>query len=140
MASLRDLEPCRYLPLECEALIAVGWLDSEDDYPRGTVSEEFFLKLKSLCRAPWQPVVSGGYHLCSLCQFDAPTFSDNLFVPHGGKIYVTPVAIVHYIAAHRYLPPPVFIEAVLVCPPIKSMEYKRAILANGGRGLLRSGG
>ena len=139
MASFRDLEPCRYLPLECEALIAVGWLGSNDEYPRGVVSEQFFSKLKSLCDSPWQPVVSAGCHPCSLCQFDAPAFSDNVFVPHGGKIYVAPVGVVHYIAAHRYLPPPVFIEAVLACPPIQSMEYKRAILANGGRSLAHSG-
>ncbi len=138
MTFIKDLGPCRYLPLECEALVAVGWVDADADYPRGVVPEQSFLKLKDLCRSPWQPVVAAGGHACNLCQFDAPTFSANVFVPHGGKIYVAPVAVVHYIAAHRYLPPPVFIEAVLACPSIQSIDYKRAILENGGRSLVRS--
>lgn len=95
--------------------------------------------LQSLCVSPWQPVVSLGWHTCELCQFDGPRFSDNVFIPYQGKIYVTPVAIVHYVAAHRYLPPQIFVDAILACPAMNSMEYKRALLANGGRSLVRTG-
>jgi hypothetical protein len=100
----------------------------------------FFRKLAQLCADPWQPVVSAGAHACELCQFDAPQFSANVFVPHAGKIYAAPVAVVHYVAAHWYCPPQVFIDAVLACPHMTSMEYKKALLANRGRGLLRKGG
>jgi hypothetical protein len=136
MTSIKDLEPCRYIPVECDALVAVGWLGREASFETGPVGEPFFHKLKELCADPWQPVVSAGFHLCELCQFDAPAFSDNVFVPFQGSIYVAPVAIVHYIATHSYRPPPVFIDAVLACPPIRSMGYKKAILANGGRNLV----
>ena len=85
-------------------------------------------------------MAAGGAHTCALCQCDAPQFSANLFVPYQGKVYVAPVAIVHYIAAHWYVPPAVFIAAVEACPPVQSMAYKKALLANGGRALLRSGG
>jgi len=45
---------------------------------------------------------------------------------------MAPVAVVHYISAHSYRPPQIFIEAVLKCPPIDSMNP----LANGGRSLV----
>lgn len=92
------------------------------------MSGSFFAKLASLCSLPWQPLVFAGSHRCDLCQFDGPQFSANLFVPHGGRIYVAPVAITHYIAAHWYHPPDIFIRAVLECPAMSSMEYKKAIL------------
>jgi hypothetical protein len=101
-----------------------------------TGQRAFFSKLKDLCAAPWQPVASGGFHVCEICQFDGPGFSDNVFVPYQGRIYVAPVAIVHYIAVHWYRPPQVFVDAVMTCPAIRSMEYKKAILANGGRTLV----
>jgi len=139
MTLLRDLAPCTHLPFKCEALTAIGWLDTEAEYTRGSVSPEFFLKLKELCRSPWQPAVAVGSHECNLCQFDGPRFSANVYVPYQEKIYVAPVAIVHYIAAHFYLPPAIFASAVSVCPTMQSAEYKQAILANGGRSLVRGG-
>jgi len=34
-----------------------------------------------------------------------------------GKIYAAPNLIYHYVAAHKYLPPQEFIDAVMTCPP-----------------------
>jgi hypothetical protein len=138
MAAIKDLDPCHYLPLECTALRAIGWLATGSEYTRGSASSEFVQKLKELCADPWQPMVSAGRHECELCQFEAPAFSGNVFVPHQGSIYVAPVAIVHYIAAHWYLPPESFIHGVLACPPMRSLEYHKALLANGGRSLVRA--
>ena len=135
MAHINDLAQCSYLSNAPEVL-AVGWLEKGSIFPQGQVSPAFFEKLQRLCADPWQPVVSIGQHECSLCQFDAPRFSANIFIPYSGRIYAAPVAVVHYIAAHWYLPPEVFIQAVLECPDMKSMEYKKALLANGGRGLI----
>jgi hypothetical protein len=140
MAAISDLEPCRYLPLQCEGLLAVGWLEHGVPFEQGRVAEAFFAKLKALCSDPWQPVVSAGLHRCSLCQFDGPAFNGNVFIPYAGCIYVAPVGIVHYIAAHWYRPPEVFVAAVLACPPMRSMEYKRSVLAHGGRSLVGASG
>jgi hypothetical protein len=139
MTSIKDLEPCGYFPLECEALTSIGWLGRGAEFDTGPVGEDFVRKLTELCSAPWQPVVSAGFHVCELCQFDGPAFSDNVFVPYQGRIYVAPVAVVHYISAHWYRPPQDFIDAVLKCPPIASMDYKKALLANGGRSLVKPG-
>lgn len=136
MTFLKDLGPCTYLPLSCEALVAVGWLGRDSEFEKGAVTEEFVRKLSELTREPWQPVVSAGFHSCDLCQFDGPRSTNNVFIPFKAKIYVAPTAIVHYIKAHWYRPPELFIEAVLACPAMKSMEYKKALLANGGRSLV----
>jgi hypothetical protein len=138
MTSIRDLEPCQYTPVECDALVAIGWLGKEAAFETGPVAERFFRKLMEFCADPWQPVASAGFHFCELCQFEAPAFSANVFVPYQGRIYVAPVAIVHYIAAHWYQPPQIFVDAVVTCPAIRSMDYKKAILANGGRNLAKA--
>ena len=137
MVAIKDLERCDYLPLKSDALLAVGWLGPDSKFEKGPVPSEFHEKLKKLCANPWQPVVCAGFHRCELCQFEGPVFSANVFVPFGGKIYVAPAGIVHYVASHWYKPPQIFIDAVLACPPIETMEYKKAILANGGRDLVK---
>lgn len=132
-----DLAP--YAPSHPDAatLRAVGWLGR--DYPQGPVPVAFYRKLAELCAAPWQPAVAAGVHACALCQYDGPHSSGALYVPSEGEglIYVAPMAITHYIASHWYQPPPAFIAAVLACPPMRSMAYHRALLACGGRALVR---
>lgn len=136
MSHIDDLAPCTYFSDEGESFLSVGWLSKDQPFQRGPVSLEFYQKLASLCREPWQPIAFLGFHRCELCQFEPPRFSDNIFVPHHGSIYVAPVAITHYICAHWYRPPEVFIRAVMECPPMKSVEYKKAVLENGGQGLV----
>lgn len=138
MADIADLSPCTYLPIPSESLVAIGWLSLDTIFERGHVNPEFFEKLTSICNHPWQPVASAGLHVCELCQFKAPAFTSNVFVPYDGSVYVAPVGILHYIAAHWYKPPAIFITAVMECPPMNSMEYKRALLSNGGRDLVRA--
>lgn len=138
MACFKDLEYCNYFPrFECEALTAIARLERDSIFEKGPVEETFYRKLCELVSDPWQPVKSFGYHSCELCQFDGPPCSKNVFIPYQGKIFVAPVAIVHYVSTHWYQPPPIFVEAVMACPPMKSMEYKEALLSNGGRGLVR---
>ena len=134
MAGLRDLSPCTYLPLAAEHLLAVGWLEQSLPFPTGRTPANVFSRLQEFVRQPWQPFVWMGIHCCGLCQFEGEkTGTANLFVPHQGKIYVCPELITHYINAHFYRPPDVFCEAVLACPDMKSMEYKRLLIACEGR-------
>ena len=137
MTTLPDLQLCTYPPLAPGNLLAIGWLDRDVEYPKGAVSDEFFEKLDSLCKAPWQPAVSAGMHQCNLCQFDGPRFGSNVYVPGNGNLYFAPAAVAHYVAVHWYLPPREFIEAVLACPPMRSVQYYKALLANGGRAILK---
>jgi len=115
-------------------ILAVGWLEIACEFPTGTTSREVFIRLTELARNPWQPFVSIGYHECGLCQFSGEkSGTANLFIPFQGKIYVCPELITHYINAHYYSPPREFCEAVLACPPMDSMEYKRLLIACNGR-------
>ena len=138
MTYYEDCSKCTYFSVEgMDNLLAIGWLEKEYPYEKGEVPRDFYRKLKKLFQRPWQPVAFCGPHFCSFCQFDQAGGTQNLFVPYDGNIYVAPSLIVHYIACHYYKPPDVFIEAVMACPPIKSIAYKKALLANGGRPLVR---
>jgi hypothetical protein len=65
----------------------------------------------------------------------ATSSSGDLWIPGNGFLYICPTSITHYIDAHGFCPPPDFCEAVLRCPPMRSMDYLKVILANGGRQL-----
>jgi hypothetical protein len=138
MAYYKDLERCDYFSLGKDVtLIAVGWLERERHYSTGSVTGEFYQKLQQLLINPWSVGAFAGYHECSLCQFEGAKGTNNLFVPHNRKIYVTPELVLHYINCHNYRPPDEFIEGVLKCPSTRSMEYKKSILENGGRNLVK---
>ena len=136
MTFIPDLSPCTYLPVQSDLLLSIGWLGRGQDFSRGPVSPEFYAKLKRFCSAPWQPWVAPGLYECELCQFEPARMTGEIYIPHNGRIYVAPVGIVHYIARHWYQPPSVFIEAVSACPAFNTIDYKRALLEHGGRGVL----
>lgn len=150
MTEYDDLSPCTYFRVEVpHTLRAIGWLGTLRPFQTGDVSDAFLQKLCQLIADPWQPFVFMGGHDCELCRLGVRStffFGDhklssysvsNLFVPHDGVIYVAPEGIGHYILCHRYVPPPEFIEAVLTCPPARSMEFRRLLLACGGGVFLR---
>jgi hypothetical protein len=142
-----DQSPCDYFgPEEAERLLAIGWLDSPSPFNKGSVDPRFLKKLAELLVAPWQPAVTMGKHDCTFCRFtggpaafsfgglDVPLGVSNVFIPADGFLFVAPSLILHYIDSHRYSPPSEFQQAVLVCPPMRSMEYLRAIVENGPKG------
>ena len=152
MAHIPDLAICGYLPAsDGLSFLAVGWLEPDQDFPRGIMAEDFFLRLCSLLRDPWQPPVACcGVHRCGLCRFSGGTgqssFKDFrfdgigrgfLFVPRGEQLFVSPSNIAHYVDAHAYCPPAEFREAVMNCPDMRSTDYMRALLATPARDWLR---
>jgi hypothetical protein len=145
-----DQSSCGYF--ECnqpEKLIAVGWLDPGDPFNQGPVSADFFSKLTGLLVNPWQPAIPMGRHECGFCRFsggpgvfrydglEVHVGISNVFVPAGGFLYVAPSLILHYIDSHGYSPPDDFQRAVLGCPPMRSIEYLKAVLTNGPKGLAK---
>jgi len=139
MTEYADLTTCSYFPFECEVLLAVGWLSADTQYDTGDSDPAFFAKLLELAHSPWEPGVCMGRHECELCQFQPAMGKANIFVPYQRSIYVAPELIVHYIAAHQYKPPQIFVDAVMACPETNSMAYKRELLDNGGRPLVSKG-
>ncbi len=118
---------------------SVGWLTDGQDFAEGPVDLAMVSRLADLLVNPWQPVVSPGRHSCEFCRLTGgPTTitytghqislgSSILLVPGKRKLYVPPSLILHYTDAHEYSPPPEFGEAVLACPPMRSIAYLKAL-------------
>ncbi len=134
-----DLSPCDYFGADLrERLAAVGWLERGHEYARGAVEPEFLTKLVELAENPWEPGSFMGPFFCQFCRISRLGGVQNLFVPGEGVVYVSPSLIVHYVDCHEYAPPEVFREAVIACPPMRSMPYLKAIVENGPKGLTAS--
>ena len=139
MAWFNDLSPCNYFGEEFAAfLLAVGWLERGKPFPIATPDRRVYEKIIELRTNPWQPGVFAGHHECDLCQYEPEARGGaNLFIPCSQVVYVCPELIAHYMNAHGYGPPQEFCDAVLACPQMRSMEYLKALLASGGRPLVR---
>ena len=134
-----DLAECSYFGAPAtQFLRAVGWLERGKPFTAGAVPRAVFDKLVELRKDPWQPMAAAGVHSCDLCLYDAEAHgSRTLFIPGQELIYVCPELIVHYMNAHGYAPPEEFCRAVIACTPMRSVEYRKAVLASGGRTLVQ---
>lgn len=76
----------------------------------------------------------------SNCDYFGDEFVSELiaigWLTDGSRIFVCPEVILHYIACHHYRPPDPFLAAIAACPDTNSMDYKKLLLASGGRKLL----
>lgn len=139
MVWYKDLSPIDYTSSEASTYVRpVGWLAKDHPYPIGDSPKEAYERLCDLFKNPFELRHYLGWHSCDLCQFKGERGVHNLFVPGNGVLYYSPELITHYINAHKYLPPPEFIEAVMRCPDTQTMAYKKAFLENGGRVLVKS--
>jgi hypothetical protein len=104
-----------------DAVRAVGWLGRDHEYPTGPTSPEFLSTLRTV-RNSWGAIFKVfpgwpalmGVHRCEICEDHVDT--GDVAIPFGDVLFVAPTMIVHYVEAHRYLPPADFVTAVLVCP------------------------
>ncbi|RAY10806.1 hypothetical protein DPM19_33570 [Actinomadura craniellae] len=96
------------------ARLNVGWLEAGRLYPTGPVPEAFVEKLKAVQAVQWMNVCRG-LHACDLCPpEEAPKGNGEVRIPGAPEIaYAAPFLVTHYITAHGYRPPQVFINAVL---------------------------
>ena len=118
----------------------VGWLDKRFPFEQGETSDEFHQALFDLCKKPIYR--TRGYHFCPYCP-RPENWEDNGIVERNGEsvgggtaeiwvrgkgivIYAAPNLILHYLIAHRYLPPAAFIEAVL------QHDFKKKTECSGG--------
>jgi len=120
MAWYADLTPYAYTSQQADTK-NVGWLQRGMPYRTGDVPADFLAELEYLPRENQ----TMGWHECDLCP-PRPTFdvSGQMQVASGGcelhvrtasgLTYAAPSLLIHYITAHRYLPPLEFIESVLV--------------------------
>ena len=139
MARYVDLDPCDYVRLNLarrHLALAVGWLDPDFSYPLGDVPDSFLDRLAELSSRAGHPHQTWfGFHMCELsdsCREQTspspderfpPSSGQEIFVPYEGCLFVSPDNIGHYIVAHGYAPPRVFIRAVESCPAAAGEEY-----------------
>jgi hypothetical protein len=142
VAWFMDSSPCDYFGAEFAPILrAIGWLELGRPFTIGKVDREVYDKIVAMRSNSWSPMIALGNHGCDLCQHVAESCGfANLFIPWQGFLFVCPDLIGHYVNAHGYAPPSEFCDAVLACPPMRSMEYLKAILANGGRALVQRQG
>ena len=105
-----DLSPYRYnsIPTGLPGVLNVGWLGSSAAQV-GDIDEDVAQRIAHFCEAPI--MLTRGHHSCGLCN----GFNGNgeVWIPgDDGRVYASPAMIAHYVKAHRYLPPPAFLEAV----------------------------
>jgi hypothetical protein len=140
MAWYEDLAPFAELGPNCATCLrAVGWLERGRPFSTGPVDSAVYTQLVELLQHPWEPATTMGFHRCDLCLYDGPPGKRNLYVPAAGAVFVAPELVTHYMNAHGYRPPDEFCAAILACPPMRSMPYLKALLAEA-RPLVQAAG
>lgn len=134
---LRDLDP--YHGCEADAALgmdplAVGWLQRGQDYDTGPVPEEFPEALLAFCFDRYTVCARPNTFPCPLCQERVDPLTRDGQTMHTGTaeirvlgeddIFASPTLIYHYVTAHQYRPPDVFVRAVLHGPPPGSPEHR----------------
>ncbi len=115
MAFFEDLTPYSYFPTgEVDGFdtVNIGWLDSAQPFLIGETSEEFQLRLATLCSRKVNQ--TRGFQSCPFCLGpNRPNSSAEMRVTRVSRTYAAPSLIDHYVAVHGYRPPDEFIAAVL---------------------------
>lgn len=101
----------------------VGWLDKSHGFPTGDVGPDRIEKLRKICAIRHRAM--RGWHLCELCgspERGVPEICGGMPVKLGsaeirvegkdGVVYCAPNLILHYVTAHRYMPPVEFLMAL----------------------------
>lgn len=152
MAYYKDLSVCKYFDgsgdyrygfEKNKRLIAVGWIDYKDledvekkgikatmcDFSTGDVPKDFLDKLKKIAASKKEFMYYLGWHDCSVCPENSYRTPEDqmlygeIFIPYQGRIYAAPNGIIHYIEKHHYLPPRIFIDAVMACREVVDKKY-----------------
>jgi hypothetical protein len=120
-----DLSPYVYYHAESGTL-NIGWLDVAHDYTQGVVSDEFIERLWKFCQSPIHH--AKGFHKCDFCDETVAGFgtieqygdeqhilgsAEFRVAGEDGTTYIAPDLIYHYVVAHHYKLPKVFIQAVI---------------------------
>lgn len=125
MTYFRDLSPYAFIPAPrpwgspppAMPELNVGWLDARHEFPLGATAPELVEKLDRLCRAS-RYHLTRGWHSCPFCDGVHARGSAEIRVAGNGVVYAAPALIAHYVAVHRYVPPPGFVDALRTCDDV----------------------
>jgi len=118
-----------------EPALNVGWLDSAYEFPKGDPPVGFLDRLRVVARTGVKQ--TRGFQVCQFCPDPCASFSLGAWSAedravyqacfadghyssaelrvrgNDGRVYASPEMLIHYVAAHSYLPPPAFVDAVM---------------------------
>ena len=126
MSYYADLTPYNYFAYT-EKELNVGWLSKDHDFTIGEIPEGFLEKLKVYAEREHRMHQTRGWHDCHFCEENHHGSNELRVVGSDGMVYASPALIIHYVEAHKYLPPQQFIDAVMNGPIPGSDKYKEAI-------------
>ncbi len=120
-----DLAQYQYdLPRPLPEVLTVGWLKAGHVFPVGALNSDIVRTLEALLTSHRAHKMRG-FHYCDLCPArepihvhlpEGPVFlsSAEIWLPaaDGTIIFAAPDLILHYVSAHRYLPPVLFQRAI----------------------------
>jgi hypothetical protein len=148
MTHFADFGVCRYHggPFDAASwrcpLLAVGWLDYPNEFPKGGQLAENVRDRIAFLRFAFSQAYSSysfrGWHDCSWCHAQGveAKLGDshiNLLVPDTNRVFIAPGRIDHYVEKHGYLLPTEFLRALMQCPDPRDASYEKLLRnANGG--------
>jgi hypothetical protein len=126
MSYYEDLTPYNYHHYS-ERELNVGWLQKDQPFSQGETPVGFLEALRVYGEREHIIFQTKGFHRCEFCEENANSSNEIRVVSKNGILYAAPKMIIHYIEAHKYLPPQEFIDAVMNGPIPGSEEYTNAI-------------
>ncbi len=123
MTYFADLTPYTYGHGSTDGDLNVGWLSSAHEFARGEPPLELVTSLLICAKRPVREC--RGHHTCELCndrRWVAMELDGREVKLGNGQIrvhasdghwYAAPTLVAHYVAAHDYLPPAPFVDAVI---------------------------
>jgi hypothetical protein len=144
-----DLSPyCYLMKLGLDNVLNVGWLDASHPFDNGDRSFSFASTLRAVVAEPHENADvhvnrMRGVHPCNLCGEENLPIRDHrglrynlgmseIWIPGDGLWYAAPSMVLHYVEAHRYLPPREFVLAVErfdTNEPYKAQDVYHALMA-----------
>jgi hypothetical protein len=91
-------------------VVNVGWLDKSQPFPTGDVDPEVVARLKQGLATGGHVHFMYGFHTCDFCR--EATGTAEIWYALDDVIYAAPTMILHYIEAHHYRPPDVYLDAI----------------------------
>jgi hypothetical protein len=119
----------------------VGWLGKGNRFATEQPTDRFLDRLWDYCL--WSFNQTRGRHLCEFCVGEMPRITERSghqlllgsaeirVISNSGEIFASPNLVYHYIAAHNYHPPQVFLDAIISGPRPTSQVYLDALSAIG---------
>lgn len=120
------------------APLAIGFLQRNQAFEMGAVSDKFMQKLLPFCAPKTRVFGLPQAMVCPLCRQRVEMEIDGQMVRLGSAeirivgeqdIFAAPDLLPHYITVHEYVPPIEFVEAIMQGAGVNSAEYRALIKA-----------